>query len=512
MKEITMSSLVVVRSFIRVAVLGAMVLAAASCKSGADKAADLVKQGTAFEQVHNDDAARNAYLQALDLDPESIDARRALAALNYRVENMDAARAQYSAIRDRLPNDIEANLALAEIALIAQNTDLATSYADVAFTTAPDMPRTRGVRIALDFYAAVAANNEIAIQDALTKARELLVTAPEIFTARRIVIQSLMSSPKPVDALPEIEIALKTHPESLELNMMKLNVLSRQKNAAAAVEQMKLMYKQFPANREVEGWLHEWYLSKGTPAETVAFLRDLAARHADDRDQHRRIADYVATHFVKDDALAELERLASSYKPRHIADIYRAREAQVLFDAGQRDEAVTLMRDIMAKGRPLSQAPYYRTVLAEMLDHVGRREEARAIVDDVLNDAPTTVAALKLRAGWLIEEEDYSGAISALRIALTADPKDPVLMTMIADAYEKTGTPELAGRSLADAVELTQAGVKESLLYAQFLMRTGDSRMAALTLANALQAHPGNAEILAYVREGGIDLSPSPAP
>lgn len=512
MKEITMSSLVVVRSFIRVAVLGAMVLAAASCKSGADKAADLVKQGTAFEQVHNDDAARNAYLQALDLDPESIDARRALAALNYRVENMDAARAQYSAIRDRLPNDIEANLALAEIALIAQNTDLATSYADVAFTTAPDMPRTRGVRIALDFYAAVAANNEIAIQDALTKARELLVTAPEIFTARRIVIQSLMSSPKPVDALPEIEIALKTHPESLELNMMKLNVLSRQKNAAAAVEQMKLMYKQFPANREVEGWLHEWYLSKGTPAETVAFLRDLAARHADDRDQHRRIADYVATHFIKDDALAELEKLASSYKPRHIADIYRAREAQVLFDAGQRDEAVTLMRDIMAKGRPLSQAPYYRTVLAEMLDHVGRREEARAIVDDVLNNAPTTVAALKLRAGWLIEEEDYSGAISALRIALTADPKDPVLMTMIADAYEKTGTPELAGRSLADAVELTQAGVKESLLYAQFLMRTGDSRMAALTLANALQAHPGNAEILAYVREGGIDLSPSPAP
>ncbi len=496
----------------RILVLAAILAGTASCKSSADKAADLVRQGAAFEQAHNDDAARNAYLQALDLDQESIDARRALAALNYRVENMDAARAQYSAIRDRLPNDIEANLALAEIALIAQNTDLATSYADVAFTTAPDMPRTRGVRIALDFYAAVTANNEIAIQDALTKARELLVTAPEIFTARRIVIQSLMSSSKPADALPEIEVALKTHPESLELNMMKLNVLGRQKNGTAAVEQMKLMYKQFPTNREVEGWLHEWYLSEGTPAETVAFLRDLAARYADDRDQHRQIADYVATHFVKDDALAELEKLASSYKPRHIADIYRAREAQVLFDAGQKDEAVTLMRDIMAKGGPLSQAPDYRTNLAEMLDLVGRREEARAIVDDVLANAPTTVAALKLRAGWLIEEEDYSGAISTLRIALSADPKDPALMTMIADAYEKTGTPELAGRSLADAVELTQAGVKESLLYAQFLMRTGDRRMAALTLANALQAHPDNAEILAYVREGGIDLSPSPTP
>lgn len=192
----------------RILVLAAILAGTASCKSSADKAADLVKQGTAFEQAHNDDAARNAYLQALDLDQESIDARRALAALNYRVENTDAARAQYSAIRDRLPNDIEANLALAEIALIAQNTDLATSYADVAFTTAPDMPRTRGVRIALDFYAAVTANNEIAIQDALTKARELLVTAPEIFTARRIVIQSLMSSSKPADALPEIEVAL----------------------------------------------------------------------------------------------------------------------------------------------------------------------------------------------------------------------------------------------------------------------------------------------------------------
>ena len=496
----------------RILVLGAILAGTASCKSSADKAADLIKQGAAFELAHKDDAARNAYLQALDLDQESIDARRALAALNFRVENFDAARAQYSAIRDRLPNDIDANLALAEIALIVQNTDLAATYADIAFTTAPDMPRTRGIRIALDFYAALAAGDDKAVQTALSNARNLLVSAPEVFTARRIVIQSLMGGPKPDDALPEIDIALKVHPESLELNMMKLNVLGRQKGGTAAIEQMKLMYKQFPTNRDVEGWLHEWYLSDGTPDETVAFLRDLAARYDDDRDQHRQIADYVATHFVKDAALAELEKLTSSYKPRHIADIYRAREAQVLFDTGQKDEAITLMRDIMAKGGPLSQSPDYRTILATMIDHVGRREEARSIIDDVLLQAPTVVAAQKLRAQWLIQEEDFSGAISTLRIALTAAPKDPELMTMIADAYEKAGTPDLAGRSLADAVELTQAGVSESLLYAQFLMRTGDLRMATLTLSNALQAHPDNADLLAYAREANIVLTPSAAP
>lgn len=497
-------------AFLRHIALAAFIaLALAGCKSSAERAADLVASGIVLEQAGDLDGAGRSYRSALDLDPANTDALRRLAGINLGREDYGKARPQYLALRERLPEDVEANLALAEIALADHDTDLAASYADVPRNSAPDNPRTRGILAALAYYAAAAAGDGDAREQALAEARTILRNAPGTMAARRILIQSLMSGDDPGTALPEIEAGLRENPGSLELNMMKLNVLSRQNGGTGAGEQLKAMYRAFPDNPDVQVWLRDWYLGEDDPDEIIPFLRDLAARHGDDLGEHDQIADYVVDNLNTVDAVDELDTLAGDYPPGPIADIYRARAAELrFFELGKRDDALATMHDIAGGKNAQKARPIYRFVFARMLDAKGHRADARAILDDVLAFDPNLAAAQKLRARWLIEDRDFSSAISSLRGALTSSSKDPELLTMIAEAYEQSGAVELAGSSLAQAVELSGNGVRESILFVRFLLRTDKRPVAVSVLRSALEAHPENPDLLDLAHEAGINLSP----
>lgn len=79
---------------------------------------------------------------------------------------------------------------------------------------------------------------------------------------------------------------------------------------------------------------------------------------------------------------------------------------------------------------------------------------------------------------------------------------------MIAEAYEQSGAVELAGSSLAQAVELSGNGVRESILFVRFLLRTDKRPVAVSVLRSALGAHPANPDLLDLAHEAGINLSP----
>jgi cellulose synthase operon protein C len=493
----------------RVTVLCLMIGLLAGCKTNAEKAAELVRQGAASAQSADPDAALKAFRQALALDPESTEALRGLADLNLNLDRIEDAKKQYIALLERLPQDIDANQSMAEIALSEIDTETAAAYASVPMAKAHEDARTKGIGIALEFYLADLAGDDAGRQAALNKAQDLVAVSPEIIAASRILIQSLMNGPDPGAALPMIEAALADRPKSLELNMMKLNVLSRVGDGAAGADQLKAMYRDFPDNTDVQAWLTEWYLGAGGPDETVSFLRDLAARHKDDPLEHEAIADYVEKTFPADAAAGELDRIANLYDADQIADLYRARAAGVRFAGGKFDEAIAGMQALLKPGRPLAASAGHRTILAGMLNDVGRRPDAQKIIDSVLADNPNQIDAQKLRARWLMQDDDTSGAISALREALSAARDDPELLTMIAEAYESSGSEGLAGSSLADAVSVSGNGVRETILFVRFLLRTGNPSVAAETLSKSLEVHPGDAALLALAREAGITAAPA---
>ena len=484
-----------------------IVLGLGGCRSSAEKAADLVTEGAAQQQAGALDAAQESYRGALALDPENLDALRGLASISLGREDFVAARAQYTALRERQSEDVDANLALAEIALADHDIEQAAALVAVPRRADPANPRTRGILAALAFHGAA---DDAARDKALASAREILAEAPGVLSARRVLIQALMSGPDADAALAAIDAGMKEHSHSLELNMMKLNVLSR-KGDGGDIDQLKAMYRDFPDNRDIQSWLSDWYLGEGEPRETVAFLRDLAARHGDDLRDHERIADYVEGHFAPRDAIGQLDTLAGSSAQGPLADLYRAAAAGLRFDLGERAAALAVMQELAGGSRTGSARAEDRYALARMLDGEGNRTEARAILDEVLAFNPNLVEGQKLRARWLMQDRDYSGAISALRVALTSASRDPELLTMIADAYEQSGAVELAGASLAQAVELSGSGQRESLLFARFLLRNDNRPVAVSVLRNALEVNPDDPELLSLAREVGIEPGPGSA-
>lgn len=492
------------RAPVRLLLIGAIALAVASCQSSEEKAAKLVAEGVVLEQDGKIDAAQAAFREALRLDADSIDARRALAALNLRIGNAEGARAQYMAIRERLPEDVEANLALAELALAAMDTELASSYLSAPAADDPGNPRTEAAEIGVAFYSADAAGDDTGRAAALDRAKALLRKAPANLVVGRIVIQSLMNGPDPEAALPVIEEALERHPGNLELEMMKLNVLTRRADGTAGADQLKAMYRQFPGNAEVQTWLRDWYLAHGATEETVTFLRDLAARRNDGPEAHDGIADYIESRLPPPAAVAELDRIAADYPAGAVADTYRVHAAAIRFRIGDASAAAKEMRDILGKGRPLTASPRHRTMLADVLHRSGQRADAEQIIGTVVERAPSFLPAQKLRATWLIEGGDSAGAIAALRIALTSAPRDPELLTLLGRAYEADGSVDLAGGSFAEAVEAAAGGVRETALLVRFLLRQDDPAAAEPVLRKALDAHPDDAGLLALAQEAGL--------
>jgi Flp pilus assembly protein TadD len=131
-----------------------------------------------------------------------------------------------------------------------------------------------------------------------------------------------------------------------------------------------------------------------------------------------------------------------------------------------------------------------------MLSATGNPVGARALVEEVLASDPSHVAALKMKAAWLIAEDKPGDAIVALRTAQDQDPKDPEIRTLTGQAHEREGARDLAGQSYADAVEVSGRGVPESLRYAGFLIQDNRLDSALSVLQNGLQAHPRDAALL----------------
>ena len=131
-----------------------------------------------------------------------------------------------------------------------------------------------------------------------------------------------------------------------------------------------------------------------------------------------------------------------------------------------------------------------------MLAATGAREESAALVETVLAEDRTHVGALKLRARAAIAADRPDAAVQDMRAALTAAPRDPEVMTIMAFAHERAGERGLMGERLALAVEVSNRGPEELLRYASFLMQENRPGPAEGVIVDALRRDPENRELL----------------
>jgi tetratricopeptide (TPR) repeat protein len=242
-------------------------------------------------------------------------------------------------------------------------------------------------------------------------------------------------------------------------------------------------------------------MALGNFAEAEAFLRQLAGEVTAAPEGHVAVVQLLRQAQGEAAALAELDRLIAANAGNENADLYGALRAAILFERGNRSDAIAAMEAIAQDAEPSDQSRRIKVMLARMLAATGNQVGARARVEEVLAEDGTNSEALKMRAAWAIEDDKADQAILDLRAALDQNPRDAQTLTLLSQANERLGNLELAGERLSQAVEVSGAAPDETLRYVRFLRREGRNSSVPSLLIDALRANPAHVGLLTQLAD-----------
>lgn len=489
--------------FLPAALLLSMALILSACQSAEERAEEHYRNALAFVEAGDVDRAIVELRNVFRLNGAHRDARLAMAELMLEQRgNPQEAYSQYLRVAEQYPDDLTARLALAEIAFEAGNWDELARHADRAEALAPDTPRVRAIAAARAYRTAALAGDDEGLRAAAAAAEALRAELPGSLILRSVVIDHAVRAGDHDRALTEIDALIAQDPDNARYQQERLRILARTGDADAIERQLREMVARFPAEPSHKQTLVRFYLAQDRLDAAEDFLRELAAASApEDSGPTVDLIRFLAETEGADAARAEIEK-AIAERPDPVP--FRVLGAGLDFASGRQDEAVAVLEATLAGAEPSERTREIKVTLARMLMAMGNEVGARTRVEEVLAEAPTTPAALKMRAGWLIAADDTDAALADLRTALDHAPDDPEIMTLMAAAYERSGRTELQRDFLARAVEASGNAPAESLRYARLLIGEERYMPAEDILLAALRLAPDDADLLLTL--GGLYL------
>jgi len=486
--------------FKRILTLGAVsaLLFLAACESPEEKAETFYQSGLELLAAGDPERAALEFRNVFDYNGEHQDARRQLAEILRAKGDMSGAFGQYLRLVEQYPELPDARFALAEMAIAGQQWEEAERHGRRALELDPLAEKADAVRVSLDFRQASVDGDDQAQGKLAIEARALVEADPNDILSRRVLIAYAITQNNPAGALDDIDAAIAYKPDDLSYYIIKIQALSALGEQDEIGELLRQMYTRFPENTEVQQSLISYYIQRQDFAGAESFLRDLAGDDTSPPEGFVPVIQLLERTQGRDAARAELQRLADANRENtENRAFYQALQAGYDFDDGKRDAAIADMTAIVEASEPGDQTRRIKGTLATMLLATGNQVGARALVEDILTEDASNVTALKLRAQMLIDGDQPGDAIIDLRRALDQAPRDTSIILLLASAHERNGNTQLQGERLATAVEVSGSAARESLLYADFLIRQGREQAARSVLADARNANPGNLDILA---------------
>ncbi len=485
----------------------AALLALAACDSAEERAEKHFQNAVELLDAGDVDRAVVEFRNVFQLNTRHLEARRLFARTMLEHGELQQAFGSYLMVSEQLPSDLESRIALARVAYQTRNWEDFRRYGTAAHELAPQDPDARVVWGAIEYREAVLDEDPAARRDAVRSISDLISGRPNDRLLREVLIDGLIRDGELERARDEIDSALEIWPGDEELLRVRLGALLQLEDEGAIERQMQELASSFPDNVEYRQSLIQWHVSRGDIAEARSLLEELAyAEDASTEDRVNFLA-FVESTQGPEAALDEVERLIGAGR-----DVLRLRamKAGIEFDQGNRERAIAELESVIAGSESSDRLRDVKVALARMLAAAGDEAGARQRVDEVLAEDASNIEALKMRAGWQIGQDQPEKAILALRSALDQAPRDPQIMSLMANAYLRSGSRELAGEMLSLAVDASGKAPPESLRYAAFLIEDGKFDTAEATLVDALRTSPGNVDVLVElgrVRVGQQDWS-----
>ncbi|MDH2328616.1 tetratricopeptide repeat protein [Cereibacter sp. SYSU M97828] len=469
--------------------------ALSACKSDEEKAQEHYQSGVELLQSGDVDRALVEFRNVFQLDSTHRDARIAYAQAVRERGDLREAYSQYLRLVEQYPEDLEGNRALTEISMETGNWESVERYGTKAAQLAPDDVPLQAIATMIAYRKALQDRNDVAKGEAIANARRLVESDPSLVTARRVVLDDLMRRQELSSALEVLDAGIAATPDTRDFYQMRAAILYQLGDGEALEAQLLDLVKMNPADQDVQNSLISWYVSQNRNDAAEEFLRQRIADAPDRAGAQTRLVAFIAQTRGNEAARAELDAIIDA-APADAAP-FRAMRAGLDFDAGRADEAMAELRAVIDAAPEGETSDPIRVTLARMMASTGNQVGARQLVEEVLARNASQPEAMKLRAGWLIDDDKTGDALIALRAALDRNPRDPEIMTLMARAHERDGSRDLMGEMLSLAVAASEQAPAESLRYAAWLESDGKYLPAEDALINALRKQPQNPDLLA---------------
>ena len=468
--------------------LSSLLLLAACSGSADDRAQSYYERGMKLLAQQDYVKAGIEFRNALQLKQNLVVAWRGLAQIEERSsQNPKNLIAIQRTIVELDPNDFDAKLKLARLMFFANSLDDALNMVNAAGELNKQNAGVYGLKAMI--LAKLGDGS-----GALREAKAALDLDPANNEATAVLAAERFSRGDAKGALALVESDLAgSMANDIGVQLFKLRIFEQMgdtQRVEVVLRKLIELYPQQPAFRRA---LVQHYLNQQHPEEAEKELYSLAAANPSDVETALDLIQFLRA--TKGSSVARQE-LMNRIKAGQ--EVFRFRMALADFDLvdGKVDDSIKLLEDMVATAHSSERALEAQAKLAGIFFGRKNFDAAEKLVSEILRKDSRNVDGLKLRAALRMENGQLDAAIADARQALNEHPRSAELSLLLAAAYERSGSIELAEKQYAEASKLSSTDTGPGLQYVTFLRRRGSPERAEDVLNSMVTRWPNNSTLL----------------
>lgn len=457
------------------AALAVVTLAACSTKEGRIESG--LKKGTEFVRTGELDKASIEVRNVLQIDPKNAQAYFIAGRVAETQRNIQQAYGAYVKAVELKPEMLEAKVAVARMYVFALDPENAKKT--LAEVLAKDPANVDARTLVLAVRAGEGGDDTV-----LAEARSLVKELKSVPADTAMVLAGLLvQRDQRREALEVVELALRDDPKNAALLQVAANVSASapQGDAAAgkAVDYLKRATDAAPRNSALWRAWADYHLARRENDKAEAVLRDAIARAPDDATRRSDLTTLLERTKGVDAAEAEFKAQIKADARDNAA---RFGLVRLYAGANRHGQARQVLEEIAAGSEDAQARTSAKVQLASYDWSSGRSAEARARMTEILQASPRENGALLLRARFHLLDGNPRDAINDLRGVVRDQPASAEAVDLLAFAHRQAGEPELAREVLGEAVKFKPEAVELRALLIRDLM---DSRLYDRALVEA---------------------------
>ena len=466
------------------------------CSSSEQRAQNYYEDGAKLVAQHKYFQAAVEFRNAIRLKKDMLPAWRGLAQVEEFTHQWTELVGALRSIVNLDPKDVDAKLKLARLMLYGGATDQALKLVNSFDPTEDANAKVLALKAAV--FLKLKDNTS-----AVSNAQAALKIDPNNVDATVVLAASALDGGDPKAALQILNSAPGVSDKDLGIQFFKIKIFEQLGDLPQIEALLQKLVELYPDQTAFRKQLVKFYIDQHRTEDAEKQLRAIAA--ADPKNTQAAL-DLVRFLYTTKGAATARAELVSRIAAGGDVFAYQIALAEFDFSQGNFDDSFKLLQTLANNSGSAEQRLAAKIKLAEL--NLDRKNvvAADALVTDILNTDSRNIDGLRLRALIHMSRGQLDPAISDLREALNDAPRSTDLMLLLATAYERSGSIELAEKEFADATRVSNYDPNVGLNYVAFLRRRGSIQRAQDVLTDLANRQPNNLAILSALAEVKLSL------